>query len=199
MSSGSYDKAVVEKYISCVGKKEVDKLNKIFKAKKFVGIWKQVMCSPSTSFFGSGPNYSSVEAKYTLKKNGLVGVENGAYDVDLNRVGVKGVSGARDDKIPTCRTVKFDNLFKNEGNYWILYATPSFKTIIVAAPIIIKLFNTPVVITNNFGFYVLTRNRKQFWNSREEYEHALDALKKYGFDKLWNKPVATGESFKIVF
>lgn len=194
-----YDEAVVEKYKNFVGKKEVKQLTKMFKPEKFAGKWKQVMCSPSTGFFGSGPNYSSVEAKYTLKKNGLVGVENGAYNIDLNRVGVKGVSGARDEDVPTCRTVKFDNLFKNEGEYWILYATPSFKTIIVAAPIIIKLFNTPVVITNNFGHYVLTRNRKQFWSSPKEYEHTLDALKKYGFDKLWNKPVATGESFNIVF
>lgn len=195
----TYDKAVVEKYTSFVGKKEVKQLTKRFKAKKFVGKWKQVMCSLSTSLFGSGPNYSSVEAKYTLQKNGLVGVENGAYDIDLNRVGVKGVSGARDEDVPTCRTVKFDNLLKNEGDYWILYATPSFKTIIVAAPILIKLFNTPLVITNNFGVYVLTRNRKQFWNDTEEYEHTLDALKKYGFDKFWNRPIASGESFNMVF
>ena len=195
--NNEYDEAVVEKYKNFVGKKEVKQLTKMFKPEKFAGKWKQVMCSPSTGVLGSGPNYSSVEAKYTLKKNGLVGVKNGAYDVHLNRVGVKGVSRARDDAIPTCRTVKFDNLFKNEGDYWIVYATPSFNTVIVAAPIIIKLFNTPVVITNNFGHYVLTRNRKQFWNDPKEYEHTLDALKKYGFDKLWNKPVATGESFAL--
>ena len=55
MSSGSYDEAVVEKYKNFVGKKEVKQLTKMFKPEKFAGKWKQVMCSPSTSFFGSVP------------------------------------------------------------------------------------------------------------------------------------------------
>jgi hypothetical protein len=155
------------------------------------------MCSPSTSVLGSGPNYSSVQATYTLKKNNIVGVKNDAYDNDLIRVCITGTSRARDDDVPTCRTVKFNNLFNVEGDYWLIYATPSFNTVIVAAPIMIKVFNQPLVVTNNFGFYVLSRNIKQFWSSPNEYKNTLDALKKYGFNKRWNKPVVTAESYKL--
>ena len=177
--TSKYDEAVVKKYKKFVGKNELKKLNSIFTSKKFAGKWKQVMCSPSTSVLGSGPNYSSVQATYKLKKNGLVSVRNDAYDNDFNRDSITGTSRARDEEVPTCRTVKFNNLFDIEGDYWLVYATPSFKTVIVAAPIIIKIFNQPLVITNNFGFYVLTRNIKEYWRSPEEYEVTFDALEKY--------------------
>lgn len=192
-----YDEAVVKKYKKFVGKKELKKLNCIFTSKNFAGKWKQVMCSPSTSVLGSGPNYNSVQATYKLKKNGLVSVRNDAYDNDFNRVCITGISRARCEKVPTCRTVKFNNLFNIEGDYWLIYATPSFKTVIVSAPIMVKIFNQPVVIANNFGFYVLTRNIKEFWNSSEECESAFNALEKYGFNKTWNKPVATAETYKL--
>jgi len=195
--SSNYDEAVVNKYKKFVGKNELKKLNSIFTSKKFAGKWKQVMCSPSTSVLGSGPNYSSVQATYKLKKNGLVSVRNDAYDNDFNRDSITGTSRARDEEVPTCRTVKFNNLFDIEGEYWLVYATPSFKTVIVAAPIIIKIFNQPLVITNNFGFYVLTRNIKEYWRSPEEYEVTFDALEKYGFNKFWNKPVATADIFEL--
>ena len=195
--SSKYDEAVVNKYKKFVGKKELKKLNSVFTSKKFAGNWKQVMCSPSTSVLGSGPNYSSVQATYKLKKNGLVSVRNDAYDNDFNRVSITGTSRARDENVPTCRTVKFNNLFDIEGDYWLIYATPSFKTVIVAAPIILKLFNKPLVVANNFGFYVLTRNKNKFWSSPQEYQCIFDVLEKYGFDKPWNKPVATAETFTI--
>jgi lipocalin len=193
----NYDDAVIKKYKKFVGKNELKKLLEIFDSEKFAGKWKQVMCSPSTSVLGSGPNYSSVQATYTLKKNNIVGVKNDAYDNDLIRVCITGTSRARDDDVPTCRTVKFNNLFNVEGDYWLIYATPSFNTVIVAAPIMIKVFNQPLVVTNNFGFYVLSRNIKQFWSSPNEYKNTLDALKKYGFNKRWNKPVVTAESYKL--
>ena len=193
----NYDEAVVNKYKKFVGKNELKKLNSIFTSEKFAGKWKQVMCSSSTSVLGSGPNYSSVQATYKLKKNGLVSVRNDAYDNDFNRDRITGTSRARDEEVPTCRTVKFNNLFDIEGDYWLVYATPSFKTVIVAAPIIIKIFNQPLVITNNFGFYVLTRNIKEYWRSPEEYEVTFDALEKYGFNKFWNKPVATADAFEL--
>lgn len=195
--SSEYDEAVVKKYEKYVGKKELSKLVGAFDSKKFAGNWKQVMCSPSTSVLGSGPNYSSVQATYTLKKNNVVGVKNDAYDNDFNRVSITGTSRARDENVPTCRTVKFNNLFDIEGDYWLIYATPSFKTVIVAAPIMVRIFNRPLVITNNFGFYVLTRNRKHFWSSLGEYENAFNALEKYGFNKPWNKPVVTAETFDL--
>jgi lipocalin len=195
--SSKYDEAVVNKYKKFVGKKELKKLNSVFTSKKFAGNWKQVMCSPSTSVLGSGPNYSSVQATYKLKKNGLVSVRNDAYDNDFNRVSITGTSRARDENVPTCRTVKFNNLFDIEGDYWLIYASPSFKTVIIAAPIMVRIFNRPLVITNNFGFYVLTRKVKEFWDSSEEYENAFNALEKYGFNKPWNKPVATAETFDL--
>ena len=192
-----YDEAVVKKYEKYVGKKELSKLVGAFDSKKFAGNWKQVMCSPSTSVLGSGPNFSSVQATYKLKKNGEIAVKNDAYDNNFYRVSITGTSGARDTSVPTCRTVKFNNLFDIEGDYWLIYATPSFKTVIVAAPIILKLFNKPLVVANNFGFYVLTRNKNKFWSSPREYKNTLRALEKYGFNKPWNKPVATAETFTI--
>ena len=192
-----YDEAVVKKYENYVGKKELSKLVGAFSPEKFAGNWKQVMCSPSTSVLGSGPNFSSVEATYKLKKDGVVGVKNDAYDNDFYRVSITGASRARDEEVPTCRTVEFNNLFNIEGDYWLIYATPSFKTVIVAAPIMVKLFNRPFVITNNFGFYVLTRNRKHFWSSLGEYKNTFHALEKYGFNKPWNKPLATAETFDL--
>lgn len=192
-----YDKAVVKKYKEFVGKKELHELSRVFTPEKFVGKWKQIMCSPSTSVMGSGPNFSSVQATYKLKKNGVVSVKNDAYDNDFYRVSITGASRARDEEVPTCRTVGLNNLFNIEGDYWLIYATPSFKTVIVAAPIILKLFNKPLVVANNFGFYVLTRNRKHFWSSLGEYKNTFHALEKYGFNKPWNKPVATAETFTI--
>jgi len=190
-----YDEAVIKKFKEFVGVKEFKKLNKSFKPEHFAGKWKQVMSSPSTSVLGSGPYYSSVQATYTLKKKGLVGVKNEAYDNDIRKTSITGESRARDVNVPICRTVKFNNLFKIEGDYWIVYATPSFKTIIVSAPVILKLFNKPLVVTGNFGHYVLTRSRRQFWKDADEYQPTLDALKRYGFTKLWNKPVASAETF----
>ena len=192
-----YDKAVVNKYEKYVGENELKKLVSTFDPEKFAGNWKQVMSSASTRVLGSGPNFSSVEATYKLKKNGEIAVKNDAYDNDFYRVSITGTSRARDENVPTCRTVKFNNLFDIEGDYWLIYATPSFKTVIVAAPIMVKLFNTPLVITNNFGFYVLTRNKNKFWSSPREYKNTLRALEKYGFNKPWNKPVATAETFTI--
>jgi lipocalin len=195
--SSKYDKAVVEKYKKFVGKKELKILISNFTPNKFAGKWKQAMCSPSTKVLGSGPNFSSVQATYKLKKNGLISVRNDAFDNELKRVYITGTSRTRDEDIPTCRTVKFNNLFNIEGDYWIAYATPSFKTVIVSAPIVIKIFNRPLVVTNNFGFYVLTRNIKDFWNSPEEHVSTLNALEKYGFNKPWNKAVVTGEAYEL--
>ena len=192
-----YDEAVIEKFKEFVGTKEFKKLNKRFNTKKFAGTWKQALSSPSTSFIGSGPNFSSVQATYTLKNSGLVGVKNEAYDNGLNKVSITGESRARDQDVPICRTVKFNNLFKIEGDYWLIFATPSFNTVIVAAPIIVKVFNIPFVVANNFGFYVLTRNKRNFWKDPKEYQPTLDALEQYGFNKLWNKPIVTGDSFEL--
>ena len=191
-----YDKAVVQRYKKFVGENELKELTRIFTPEKFAGVWKQAMCSPSTSIFGSGPNYSSVEATYKLKNDAMISVKNDAYDTDFYRVSITGTSRARDAHVPTCRTVKFNSV-KIEGDYWLIFATPSFRSIIVAAPIILRLFNRPLVVANNFGFYVLTKDLRNFWTSPEEHQTIMDALKKYRFNKFWNKPVATAETFEF--
>jgi len=191
-----YDEAIIKSYKKFVGENNLKELNRVFSPEKFARNWKQVMCSPSTKILGSGPNYSSVEATYKLKKDGIISVKNDAYDTDFYRVSITGTSRARDAHVPTCRTVNFNSV-KIEGDYWLIFATPSFRSIIVSAPIILRLFNRPLVIANNFGFYVLTKNRRKFWNSPEEYQPIMDALKKYRFNKFWNKPVATAQSFEF--
>jgi lipocalin len=196
-SNMKFNRAVVRRYKKFVGEKELKELTGAFTPEKFAGVWKQAMCSPSTSILGSGPNYSSVQATYKLKENGIVSVKNDAYDDDFNKVSITGTSGARDVNVPTCRTVKFNNLLNVEGDYWLIYATPSFKSIIVCAPIIVKVFNTPLVIANNFGFYVLTKDLRDFWTSPEEHKRIFNVLKKYKFRNFWNKPVATAETYEI--
>ena len=199
MTKGSkeYDKAILKKYIEFVGKSEVKRLTNAFTVDKFAGEWVQAMCSRSTRFIGTGSTFSSVKAKYTVSKNGLIDVVNAGYDDNFVRVEIKGISRARIETYPTCRTVLFNNLPRIEGDYWILFATPSFKTIIVGAPLIIKTFNRPFVITNKFGFYVLTRDMKYFWDSPEEHKVVFDVLKTYGFVNYFNKPVATAETYVL--
>lgn len=196
-SSSKYDEAVVEKYKEFVGKKKLRNLLDNFSLEKFVGKWQQVMCSPSTRVLGSGADFTSVQATYKLKKDGVISVRNDAYDGDFNRVCITGTSEAIDENIPTCRKVEFNNFFRIKGDYWIIDATPTFNTFIVAAPVILNVFNRPFVISNNFGFYVLTKDRKTFWNSPKEYDYIFDALKEYRFTKFWNKSVATGETFAL--
>ena len=191
-----YDEAVVKKYKKFVGDKELETLLNRFSTEKYIGTWKQVMASSSTRLVGGGLNYSSVKAIYKLRKDGLLSVKNSAYDGDFNKVCVTGESRARDEKVPTCRTVKFDNLFDVEGDYWICWISSSFNTALVVAPIILKFFNTPIVVSENFGFYLLTRDIPKFWNSPKEYESAFKVLEKYGFNKGVKKPVATAEIYE---
>jgi lipocalin len=194
-----YDEAVVKKYKKFVGKKELKSLLDRFSTDKYTGTWKQVMTSSSTRLVGGGLNYSSVKAVYKLRKDGLLSVKNSAYDSDFYKVGVTGESRARDEKVPTCRTVNFEILNINvdiEGDYWICWISSSFNTVLVVAPIILKLFNTPIVVSENFGFYLLTRDIPKFWNSPEEYESAFNVLEKYGFKSGFKKPIATAEIYE---
>jgi lipocalin len=194
----TYNAKVVKKYEKFVGKHQLLRLLKLFSLEKFAGKWSQVMCSPSTSLLGSGVSYSSVQAKYTLKKNNVVGVRNDAYDNHLNRVSITGTSEARVECVPTCRNIEFNNLFRSKGDYWIIDATPSFNTILIAAPLCIKVFNEPIIITNTLGCYVLTKNTvKEFWDSTKEHEYIFHSLEKYGFTKLWNKPLATPQTYEL--
>lgn len=188
------DDIVVKYYTDFVGKQEVDLLTKQFDVVKFCDVWQQVLTSRTTGLFGTGITYSSVQATYTLENDGTVGVKNEAYDTTFNKVEIEGNSRARNNEVPTCRTVSFGTV-PLEGDYWILYISPSFQSIIVGAPLITPVI--PIDISNNFGVYVLTKDRDAFWKSKEETTLIFDALKKYGFTQVWNEGINSGKSFSL--
>jgi lipocalin len=197
--SSKYDEAVLKIYKNSVGEKELKVLLSRFSVDEYVGTWRQVLASPSTRIVGGGLNYSSVKAIYKLREDGLLSVQNSAYDGEFRKVGITGKSRVRVESVPTCRTVNFNILNINvsiEGDYWIFWISRSKKTVLVVAPLILRFFNNPVVISENFGFYLLTRDIHEFWNSPEEYKYAFEVLHKYGFKSGCKKPVATAETFK---
>jgi len=189
------DEFVILQYVNFVGPAEVADLVLRFtlNRNKFLGRWEQVLTSLSTNLLGSGIFYSSVTADYSPLPNGDVKVVNTAYDGDFELTSIEGSSRARSSFVPTCRTVKFPNT-PIEGNYWIIYASKDFTTIIVSAPIIIPIIGLD--ISDNFGLYVLTKDREKYWNS-DEPQNVFNALKKYGFDKFYNQPINSGKSFTI--
>lgn len=192
---GVEDNVVLLNYTNFVGAIEV--LDLVFRfnlnINKFYGKWEQVLTSLSTNLLGSGIFYSSVQANYSPLKDGNIKVINKAYDGNFELTSIEGISRARNTLVPTCRTVKFPNQ-PIEGNYWIIYASNDFTTIIVSAPIIVPVIGFD--ISDNFGLYVLTKDREKYWNS-DEPQNVFKILKKYGFDKFFNKPVNSGKSFTI--
>ena len=179
-----------ELYKSFVGADELRTLKKRFSVSKFTGRWEQVMTSASTQIMGTGLAYSSVNAIYTLLDDGTLKVYNSAYNADIEVVSISGTS-KKVNKLETCRTVKFDNLLF-EGNYWLIYVTESHDTVVVAAPVILQLPHAPICITGNFGLYVLTRDRDNFW--KNQVSEIQLVLKRYGFDRWYNRPVVSGVS-----
>jgi lipocalin len=187
---------IIEYYKNFVGEKEVENLVKQFNVEQFCRKWDQVLTSRSTGLFGTGITYSSVNANYSINDDGSVKVVNKAYDTHFEPTIIEGNSVARDDNIPTCRTVIFPSVNVSvPGNYWIIYISPTFDTIIVAAPLILPFI--PIDISNNFGVYVLAKDRNQFWESITESTLVFDVLKKYGFTNLLNSPILSGESYSI--
>ena len=196
-SKEKQDEIVVNYYKKFVGEPQLTNLLDKFKIDRFLGRWEQVFTSRSTGLLGTGIDYSSVNATYSLNNDGTVHVLNSAYDEQLEKKIIEGSSRARDNSVPTCRTVKFDSAsVPFEGDYWILDISETFHTIIVVAPIITPFI--PIDITNNFGMYVLTKNRDGFWKNRDEGDRVFTTLNKYGFTKFWNEPIVSGTSFPIV-
>jgi lipocalin len=192
----SYNDLLLEKYKDFLGKAKLETLlGRLSSSEQLAGKWEQVITSRTTSLFGTGPTSTSVRATYTSNEDGSIGVLNEAYDANFKKVSIKGISKAFDDNVPTFRTVEFG---KNDqkGNYWICYATRSGRTFIVAAPLVVKFQGKPFVVTNTLAHYVLTKDREGFWNSDEERQATLKALKGFGFNNYFNKPVATGLSLK---
>jgi lipocalin len=188
------DQIVVQYYKNFVGEKEVESLTKRFNVNEFCSKWDQVLTSRTTGLFGTGITYSSVTANYSLNSDGTVKVVNTAYDTTFQPTAIEGKSRARDPNIPTCRTVNFPSVSPTfEGDYWIIYISPTFETIIVGAPLILP--GIPIELSNNFGVYVLAKNRDEFWSSNEETTLVFDTLKKYGFTQFWNEAIYSGKSF----
>jgi lipocalin len=186
------DKIVVNYYKKFIGEQQLTYLLKIFKIDQFVGRWEQVLTSRSTELLGTGLDNSSVRATYSLNNDGTIGVLNSSYNGKFKKMFIEGTSRARDNTIPTCRTVKFDSesAIPFEGDYWILDISETFQTIIVVAPIITPYI--PIEIIDNFGVYVLTKNRYEFWKNKNEVDRVFTVLNKYGFNKFWNEPVVSG-------
>jgi lipocalin len=196
ISKEKQDETVVNYYKKFIGESQLTYLLDTFKIAKFVGRWEQVFTSRSTGLFGTGIDNSSVNAIYSLNNNGTIGVLNSSYNETLEKKFIEGTSRARDNSVPTCRTVSFDSesiLF--EGDYWIIDISPTFQTIIVGAPVITPLI--PIEIIDNFGVYVLTKNRDEFWKNKEEIDRVFTVLNKYGFNQFWNEPIVSGESIPI--
>ena len=192
ISKEKNDEIVVDYYKKFIGEPQLSYLSDTFKIDKFVGRWEQVFTSRSTGLFGTGIDYSSVFAVYSLKNDGTIGVFNSSYDEKLEKKFIEGTSRARNNAIPTCRTVSFnsESSLDFEGDYWILDISESFQTIIIAAPVITPLI--PIEIIDNFGVYVLTKNREDFWKNKQEVDHVFTVLNKYGFTKFWNEPIVSG-------
>ena len=192
----SYDDLLLERYKDFLGKEKLETLLKrLSSSEQLVGKWKQVCTSRTTGLFGTGVTSSSVQATYTKNDDGSIRVLNEAYDANFKKVSIKGISKAFDKTIPTFRTVEFGSN-NRKGNYWICHATPSGKTFIVAAPLVVKFLGKPFVVTNKFAQYVLTKDAGEFWNSDEERKSTFKALKRLGFTGFFNKPHATGLSLK---
>jgi len=186
------NKIIIDYYKNFIGEKELALLINQFDVNKFCGKWQQVLTSRTTGLFGTGITFSSVQATYSLNDDGTIKVFNEAYDTTFKSINITGVSSVRDDTIPTCRTVNFNSL-PIEGDYWIIYISPSFDTIIVGTPLITPII--PIKLNDNFGLYVLAKNRDDFWKSQKENPYVFDVLKKYGFTNFLNEPISSGETF----
>ena len=189
MSGFLGDERKIELYKQFTGE-EFQSLQNRFNLNSFLGTWQLVFTSRSTALLGTGTALTNVQATYTLKENGLVNVFNSALSTDLTCDTITGESGALNNQIPCCRYVKFDNRVEAKGDYWLTYINDDFSVIVVVAPIIVL----GLQLSNNFGFYALTKDRDSFWNNQTEINKLLAYLKSKGFDKFWNEPVPSGTS-----
>ena len=170
---------------------DFEPLQKKFDINSFLGKWEQVVTSRSTGVLGTGISLTNVSAIYGLTEEGNVSVFNSAYDQELKFRSIFGESRARSENIPCCRTVAFDRIPVNEGNYWITYINDDFSVIVVTAPVILLGVN----IVSNFGFYALTKDRDSFWSNKEEVNKLYSYLEKKGFTTYINEPIVSGTSF----
>jgi hypothetical protein len=182
---------IIEQYVSYI--KCLPTLLKRFDELDITHTWQQVMTSLSTGIMGTGIAFSSVSADYTLNTDGTISLINRAYNGDFKPVFISGVCKCADKTVPTCRTVKFDDLFF-EGDYWIAYISADKSTFIVSAPLVLL----GKVVIPNFGLYVLTRDRDAYWTNDALQAEINAVLLDYDFTSYWNKPVFSGQSIPII-
>jgi hypothetical protein len=197
---------VINKYKDFVGDNDLDNLVKNFSLEEFSGCWDLVLTSPSTELLGTGIDYTSVRACYTIDNNDKnnVTLTNSGFNEKLQKTFIEGISEPRSNDLPTCRTVKFNqrSKFSPKGDYWITYYKKyddGLKVLVVVAPLNIPYLG--LGITPSFGFYTLVsssynckNSHELFWSNKEKIKETLDYLNLKGFNKFWNKPVPSLQS-----
>jgi len=187
-----YNTKMIEYYTKFVGRFEKISLLARFKVENFVGTWYQVATSASTLFLGTGPNKRAVQAIYTVNPAfpGGITVENSAINETGQKINITGLSLPRSPAIPVCRTVQFAaGPFGSLpiGDYWIVYLSPTSRTLVVGAPLITNgELNDP-----RFGLYVLARDRKEYATDLLEQSRLAFFYKKYGYTQVYNAPIPT--------
>ena len=182
---------IIQQYKEFVG--DLDVLLNRFSKLEVSNRWQQVLTSRSTGIMGTGISFSSVSAIYKKMKDGSISLLNSAYNTDFSPVYITGVCKVVDKEVPTCRVVSFDKI-GFEGEYWITYISADLSTFVVSAPIVIL----GKAVYQNFGVYVLTKDRTKYWANKKLQKEINEKLIEYGYTNYFNKPVFSGESNPII-
>ena len=193
---------IISKHKEIIGKENLKILLDRFNSPNFMFndiLWNQVLTTRSTAFFGTGIGNSSVSVVYRLidSENKIFSVNNKGLGENFEPKGVKGTTNARSKDVPTCRIVSFESL-GFDGDYWILYVSEDYLTILVASPLFIP--ETSILVSPNFGCYILThKTHSQFWNDSNGVQEIRDVAKNFGYDNFFNKPLASAESLRLIY
>ena len=149
ISNNSYSKyindEIIAKHKEIIGKENLRILLDRFNSPKFMFgdiRWNQVLTTRSTAFFGTGISNSSVSVVYRLidSEKKIFSVDNKGLGENFESKGVKGTTISRNKDVPTCRIVSFASL-GFDGDYWILYVSEDYKTILVCYYLQLKSYN----------------------------------------------------------
>ena len=154
----------------------------------YTGFWHQVATSKSTTFMGTGTNFSSVTAIYECIGNcsqNNISVYNTGINYKGEIVSIKGYSFCKNQQNLGKRKLKFYDL-PFLGNYWIVKLGPivndKYDYAIVTGPLT-RFLGT------RFSLYVLCRDRVYY---QQNYEKEVKSwCKNNGFIFPWNKYVST--------
>ena len=196
--SNFIDSDIISQHKKYIGEPQFNVLNERFNSESFSfeGTWNQVLTSRSTIISGTGLSSSTVSAIYKkIEGTNKYSVLNTSNNDNLKGIFIRGNSPARDESVPTCRTVIFDSI-QVEGNYWICYISEDLETILVVSPIIIPL--TSICVIPSFICYVLTKkSHDQFWSDNKFVEEILTETTRLGLNDFYNRPLPTAETLSI--